>query len=154
MESKLEHIYQSCTNSVGPISKETLQEAMETYQIMNKMSEKPYLLHGDLHHYNMLMDNSLSWVAIDPKGLIGDREYDVIQFLLNKLPNENLTEVIEKSIDIFVAELGLDKQKMLRWGFSHTVLATCWTVEEDGSYHKTFFEAISAFKQLYNFYCC
>jgi streptomycin 6-kinase len=92
-------------------------------------------------------------LAIDPKGLIGDREYDLIQFLLNKLPTANLTEVIEKRIDIFVEELNLDKKAIISWGFAHAVLATCWTVQDDGSYSEAFFDTINVFKLLYNLYC-
>lgn len=84
--------------------------------------------------------------AIDPKGLIGDREYDVIQFLLNKLPTENLTAVIDKRINIFVEELGLDKNRILSWGFAHSVLETCWSIEEGNRYDEAFFKAISVFK--------
>jgi streptomycin 6-kinase len=115
---------------------------------MNAMPDKSYLLHGDLHHYNILTAAREPWLAIDPKGLIGDREYDVIQYLLNKLPNGDSTHVIEKRIDIFVKELNLDKKRMLSWGFAHSVLATCWTVQEDGRYNEPFFDAIHIFKRL------
>lgn len=89
-------------------------------------------------------------MAIDPKGLIGDREYDVIQYLLNKLPEDNVASVIEQRINIFTEELNLDKQKIIRWGFAHSVLANCWTVEENGRYNKAFFDAIQVFRQLAN----
>ncbi|MEC0142138.1 aminoglycoside phosphotransferase family protein [Paenibacillus alginolyticus] len=148
MEKKLLNISKRNTEGLGPITKEILQEAVNTYISMNAMPDKPYLLHGDLHHYNILMAAREPWLAIDPKGLIGDREYDVIQYLLNKLPNGDSTHVIEKRIDIFVKELNLDKKRMLSWGFAHSVLATCWTVQEDGSYSEPFFDAIHVFRSL------
>ncbi|NOU71024.1 hypothetical protein GC098_06190 [Paenibacillus sp. LMG 31458] len=148
MEEKLINIYKRNTEGLGPITKEILQEAVDTYRSMNAMPDKPFLLHGDLHHYNILMAAREPWLAIDPKGLIGDREYDVIQYLLNKLPNGDSTHVIEKRIDIFVKELNLDKKRILSWGFAHSVLATCWTVQEDGRYSEPFFDAIHVFKRL------
>ncbi|WP_141433883.1 aminoglycoside phosphotransferase family protein [Bacillus sp. 03113] len=148
MEQKLIRIFQKYPEGFGPITKEILQEAVDTFKMMNSRRSNLFLLHGDLHHYNILIGKGESWVAIDPKGLIGDREYDVIQFLLNKLPDYHLETVIEKRIDILVEELNLDKQSILSWGFSHTVLATCWTIQEDGRYDKTFFKAINAFKCL------
>lgn len=148
MEKKLINIFKKNTEGLGPITKEILQEAMDNYKSMNAMPDKPFLLHGDLHHYNILMAAREPWLAIDPKGLIGDREYDVIQYLLNKLPNGNSTHVIEKRIDIFVKELNLDKKRILSWGFAHSVLATCWTVQEDGRYSEPFYEAIHVFKSL------
>lgn len=148
MEEKLMNIYKRNTEGLGPITKEILQEAVDTYRSMNAMPDKPFLLHGDLHHYNILMAVREPWLAIDPKGLIGDREYDVIQYLLNKLPNGDSTHVIEKRIDIFVKELNLDKKRILSRGFAHSVLATCWTVQEDGRYSEPFFDAIHVFKRL------
>ncbi|KQX64900.1 MULTISPECIES: aminoglycoside phosphotransferase family protein [unclassified Paenibacillus] len=148
MEEKLINIYKRNTEGLGPITKEILQEAVDTYRSMNAMPDKPFLLHGDLHHYNILMAAREPWLAIDPKGLIGDREYDVIQYLLNKLPIGDSTHVIEKRIDIFVKELNLDKKRLISWGFAHSVLATCWSVQEDGRYSKPFFDAIHVFRSL------
>ncbi|KRF11184.1 aminoglycoside phosphotransferase family protein [Paenibacillus sp. Soil787] len=148
MEKKLIHILKKNTEGLGPITKEILQEAVDTYKSMNAMPDKPFLLHGDLHHYNILMAAREPWLAIDPKGLIGDREYDVIQYLLNKLPNGDSTNVIEKRIDILVKELNLDKKRLLSWGFAHSVLSTCWTVQEDGRYSEPFYKAIQVFKSL------
>jgi streptomycin 6-kinase len=31
----------------------------------------------DLHHYNVLSDSGRGWLAIDPKGLVGEVEYEV-----------------------------------------------------------------------------
>src|SRR5262249_56979564 len=38
---------------------------------------EPVVLHGDLHHYNVLRSRRGGWLAIDPKGLVGDRCFDV-----------------------------------------------------------------------------
>ena len=130
---------------IGPITKETLQEAAETFTALNRSIEKPYLLHGDLHHYNILKTGSDSWVAIDPKGLIGDREYDVIQFLLNRLPADNWASVIEKRIIILAEELDLDKHRIFLWGFAHSVLATCWSIYDHENYDEAFYHSIQYF---------
>lgn len=44
------------------------------------------LLHGDLHHYNVLSDVRRGWLAIDPKGVIGEVEYEAGAIFRN--PNE------------------------------------------------------------------
>ena len=41
------------------------------------------LLHGDLQHYNVLLDKDRGWVAIDPKGVVGELEYEVGALLRN-----------------------------------------------------------------------
>jgi streptomycin 6-kinase len=145
-ENSLKRITQNNPDGFEQISKETLQEAHLIFEQLNSQISNPYLLHGDLHHYNILK-NGDSWVAIDPKGLIGDREYDVIQYLLNKLPETNVKDTIEKRIDIFVKELNLHKERLLLRGFSHAVLSTCWTIE-DGNYNEAFLSTIDVFKEL------
>ena len=39
------------------------------------------LVHGDLHHHNLLSSGS-GYVAIDPKPMLGEPEYDIAPFLL------------------------------------------------------------------------
>ncbi|MGC5328492.1 aminoglycoside phosphotransferase family protein [Brevibacillus sp. SYSU BS000544] len=150
MEKSLSSIVEKHPDGFGPISKEILHEAVSTYSQMNGKRNQAFLLHGDLHHYNILSAKREPWLAIDPKGLIGDREYDVIQYLLNKLPEENIRPVIEKRIDVFVEELDLDRKRIVSWGFAHAVLANCWGIEDHGNYNKSFFEAIQVFRSLKN----
>jgi streptomycin 6-kinase len=48
-------------------------------------SEEQSVLHGDMHHYNVLRAKPADWLAIDPKGLAGDRCFDVCQFFRNPI---------------------------------------------------------------------
>jgi streptomycin 6-kinase len=145
-EDSLKRIFHNNPIGFGPILRETLQDAITVFEQLNKKVRNPYLLHGDLHHYNILKNRD-SWTAIDPKGLIGDREYDVIQYLLNKLPEKKVKETIEKRVNIFVEELNLDKERVLSRGFSHAVLSTCWSIE-DGNFSESQLNTIEAFKEL------
>jgi streptomycin 6-kinase len=74
---------------------------------------KPTVLHGDLHHYNILRDQR-GWLAIDPKGLAGDRCFDVCQFFRNPRDRPS-PRVNRRRLDIFCAELGLDRQRTKAW---------------------------------------
>lgn len=148
-EQSLVKIQKNNPNGLGPISTSWLQEAEGIFKSMHELETDQYLLHGDLHHYNIL-SNQDSWIMIDPKGLIGEREYDLIQFLLNKLPESNQKEVIKRRIEIFVEELGLNKERILKWGVCHSILSTSWSVYDNGEYDKSFFQGIVAFKSLYH----
>ncbi|NDI36284.1 aminoglycoside phosphotransferase family protein [Chengkuizengella sediminis] len=87
---------------------------------------------------------------IDPKGLIGELEYDLIQYLNNNLPlNEDKLEIIEKRIDIFTEVLGLNKKRILLWGYCHTVLSTCWSIEDDGQYDQTFYQCVGVYETCF-----
>lgn len=93
------------------------------------------LLHGDLHHYNVLFDSDRHWLAIDPKGVLGELEYEVGAALRNPCETPELfasPATIETRIARFEAELKLNPDRMLAWGFAQAVLSAIWTVE-DGS---------------------
>src|SRR5438067_1309862 len=46
----------------------------------------PVLLHGDLHHENILAAARQPWLAIDPKGVVGEPAYEAGALLRNPLP--------------------------------------------------------------------
>ncbi len=46
-------------------------------------------LHGDLHHDNVL-SSPHGWLAIDPKGTIGERTYEVANLLCNPQPHGDI----------------------------------------------------------------
>ena len=95
-------------------------------------TDDPVLLHGDFHHFNVLRSERAAWLVIDPKGLVGDRCFDVCQFLLN--PEPMPASVNRRRLDIFCAELGLDRQRAREWCLVHAVLDACWSFENGESY--------------------
>ena len=95
-------------------------------------TEQPVVLHGDLHHFNVLRSNRAGWLAIDPKGLVGDRTFDVCQFLLN--PGPVPASVNRRRLDIFCSELDLDRKRAADWCFVHAMLDACWEYEDGHSW--------------------
>lgn len=147
-EASLVAIRKKNPNGLGPISAKLLEESEYFFKKMNETSTQSYLLHGDLHHYNILSKND-SWMVIDPQGLLGEREYDLIQYLLNKLPEMDCKEIIKKRINIFTEELGLNKERILMWGIAHSILSTAWSVEDNENYSTSFVKGIDALRELY-----
>jgi streptomycin 6-kinase len=90
----------------------------------------PVVLHGDLHHFNILRAGREPWLAIDPKGLAGDPCFDVGQFLRN--PSEPPPGVLARRLELLIAELGLDAQRTKDWCFVHSLLSACWSYEDRG----------------------
>ena len=81
------------------------------------------LLHGDLHHFNVLEDAKRGWVAIDPKGVVGELEYEVGAILRN--PNDfrqpdffASRDIIERRLRILTNSLRLDYRRTLEWSFA------------------------------------
>jgi len=71
------------------------------------------LVHGDFHHHNIL-DAGGRFVAIDPKPMLGEPEYDVPSFLWNPLPYRMRPDVTERRIAAFAAT-GLDEHRIRAW---------------------------------------
>ena len=87
------------------------------------------VVHGDLHHFNILRSATRAeWLAIDPHGLMGDRCFDICQFLRN--PEPMPLAVNRRRVDIFCSELGLDRQRAKDWCVVHAVLDACWSFED------------------------
>jgi streptomycin 6-kinase len=117
------------------ISSDILEKAQQLSKDLLGLKPKLYLLHGDLHHENILK-NSNSWIAIDPKGVIGPLEYEVGRFIMNPIPHlllqTDTKAIIKNRIDKFSNFFDFDKQELIDWTFVQAVLSACWT-EQGGS---------------------
>src|SRR5207302_6488907 len=93
----------------------------------------PRLLHGDLQHYNVLFDSSLGWVAIDPKGVVGELEYEIGAIMRNPVERPEFflaRATIERRLRQFSNKLNLDFERMLAWSFAQAVLSAIWDIED------------------------
>jgi streptomycin 6-kinase len=91
------------------------------------------LLHGDLQHYNVLLDNDRGWVAIDPKGVVGEVEYEIGASLRNPCERPDLfvtAETVERRLKIYEEKLKLDSDRASGWVFAQAVLSAIWSVED------------------------
>jgi streptomycin 6-kinase len=94
----------------------------------------PVLLHGDLHHDNILSGAGGSWRAIDPKGVTGEPVYELGAFLRNPgtlLSNPDAAAITERRIAIFAEMLGFDRDRILAWAQAQMVLSAWWTIEDN-----------------------
>ena len=71
------------------------------------------LVHGDLHHHNIL-DAGDRHLAIDPKPMLGEPEFDVPSFLWNPLGTGMTRRRTERRLAAFAAA-GLDPERMRAW---------------------------------------
>jgi streptomycin 6-kinase len=72
-----------------------------------------FLIHGDLHHHNILAAGA-RYVAIDPKPMLGEREFDVPPFLWNPLGSLMTQPETERRLAAF-ADAGLNPTRMRQW---------------------------------------
>ena len=92
------------------------------------------LLHGDFHHFNVL-ESARGWLAIDPKGVIGPKGYEVGPFLINPndrfLSGSNPKVQTAKRVAILSERLGMEQERIRSWGICHAVLSAWWSIEDD-----------------------
>ena len=108
--------------------------------------EKPILLHGDLHHYNIVSHED-SWVAIDPMGIIGDQAFETAVFIRNPIPlllnHPESHSIITHRIELFSQILEIKASRIVQWCFVQAVLAWVWAIEDNGE--ETYFKRLTEY---------
>ena len=99
--------------------------------VAHKLFDKPAAslpLHGDLHHDNII-SSPRGWLAIDPKGLVGDPVYEVAPSFLNPMDAPKLVTDARRIVrlaEIYEARLGYSRKRVLGYAASHAALSACW----------------------------
>jgi streptomycin 6-kinase len=114
------------------------------FQKANKLSKyllatqtQEVLLHGDLHHENILKNANGECVCFDPKGMIGDPAYELGTTLKNPWAYPDISQNIEmfkKRADTFSTELNLPLDRIIGFCFIHLCLSIAWAIEDGGDY--------------------
>ena len=89
-------------------------------------------LHGDIHHANILDFGDRGWLAIDPKGVLGDPAFDIANLFYNPVESEFRTsEARAVSMATILAErLRCDIGKVLDYAFAFPALSASWHLED------------------------
>lgn len=120
----------------GPLPTPLVERAEGLFRDLLASPSDAVLLHGDLHHGNILSAARAPWLAIDPKGLIGEPAYETGAWLRNPLPGllarPNPKAVLARRVAIFADVLGLDPSRVRGWGTAQAVMAAWWVVEDHG----------------------
>ncbi len=122
-------------DALGPLPPRLVAQAQRLYADLLASSAPAVLLHGDLHHGNILRHVE-AWVAIDPKGVLGEPAYECGPLLYNPLPQiasrPDLPRVLRRRVDILADALGFDRERVIAWGIARAVLSALWSYEDHG----------------------
>ncbi|MGM9920370.1 MAG: aminoglycoside phosphotransferase family protein [Bhargavaea sp.] len=88
------------------------------------------LLHGDLHHQNILLDEKRGWMAIDPHGYAGDPACDLAPYLYNELEGKPLEETLDVRTSVMLSRLPVGRERLFRACIAMTIMSACWNAEE------------------------
>ncbi|GCE22309.1 aminoglycoside phosphotransferase family protein [Dictyobacter kobayashii] len=131
--AELREQYQGGT---GPIPAQIFDKAERLYQELSASMAEPVLLHGDLHQDNILSSERDTWLAVDPKGVIGEPAFETGAILRNFWPDilsiSDPRALTVRRIDQLAAELGFDKERIHSWALAQAVLSVIWSVEDTG----------------------
>jgi streptomycin 6-kinase len=89
------------------------------------------VLHGDLHHNNVLDGGERGWLVIDPKGVLGERAYEYATTLCN--PDADLALApgrLARQAGVIARAARLDRERLLRWVLAHAGVSAAWCMAD------------------------
>jgi streptomycin 6-kinase len=132
----LAELRQEFDGGTGPFDERLVEEAETAARELLASTAVPMVLHGDFHHYNVLAAEREPWLAIDPKGIVGDPAFETGAFLYNALPDNldqhALSQILARRVDRLAEELEIDRARILGWGVAQAVLSGWWSCEDHG----------------------
>lgn len=147
----LEKRHEVYTDKPCPIPADLVALAEEYFAELIPTQASPVLLHGDLHHFNILRDGE-GWRAIDPKGVIGEPAYEVGALLrnpnLDQYSGSEIVALTNRRLDILADELALDRERIRKWHFAQNILSAWWCIDDGGTPDEWFYHSLACAEQI------
>ncbi len=126
-----ERIRKRFDGGTGPLPAGLTARADSLFAELLASSGPPVVLHGDLHHFNILSATREPWLVIDPKGVVGEAEYEVGALLRNPSPEIAADPAVaQRRVAQLGDLLGFDRQRIRDWAFAQAILSAWWAVED------------------------
>lgn len=94
------------------------------------------VLHGDLHHDNVLDFGDRGWLATDPHGLVGERGFDLANIFTNPDLSDPAQPVatqpgrFQRRLNVVAEAADIEHHRLLRWILAWTGLSAAWFLED------------------------
>lgn len=118
------------------VDRKLVDAAVDALQTLGPSQGDQVLLHQDLHGDNVLSAQREPWLAIDPKPLVGEREFAVAPIVRSFELGHSKRDVLYR-LDRLTSELGLDRERARGWTIGQTM---AWAF--DSSYSSTHVETV------------
>ncbi len=124
--------------TTGPFPQPITEKAERLFAQLCASSAQPVVLHGDLHHFNILRQGEGRWLAIDPKGVVGEPAYEIGALMRNRLPD--LSDIagsatfLSRRITSIAQQIELDAERLRLWSVAQAILSAWWNIEDGGDY--------------------
>lgn len=111
-----------------------MKKAKATFDSISLDYNKQFLLHGDLHHDNILQNRNGGYTIIDPKGVIGDPVFDTPRFILNEFnENDEVTPALQSKVSDITTTLAerlhIPSHILKQCLYVEMTMAVCWCAE-------------------------
>ena len=106
-------------------------------QISRELLDSPrdmVVLHGDLHHGNILNFGERGWLAIDPKHVSGERGFDFANIFCN--PDQDMALKpgrLMQQVSVVAESAQLEHHRLLQWILAYAGLSAAWSLEDGDS---------------------
>ena len=116
----IDHLPGEWERAGRPFERRLLDASMETLRELSASQGEQVLVHQDLHAGNVLAAEREPWLVIDPKPLLGEREFALAPIIRGRELGHSRRDVLWR-LDRLTSELGLDRDRAKGWAFAHTV---------------------------------
>jgi streptomycin 6-kinase len=111
-----------------PFEQELLEAALEAVSVLVPTQGEAVLVNQDLHPDNILRTEREPWLAIDPKPVLGEREFGLAP-VIRAYELGHSEQDVRHRLDRLATELRLERERARGWALAQT-LAWAWEGDE------------------------
>lgn len=130
MESRFASLFRRASDS----SNDFFYRAASIAEELMTSSSRCVVLHGDIHHNNIIMSKDRGWLSIDPQPVVGESIYDTANIFYN--PDDS-PEIVESTLrmttlsEIIADRMKTSKERVLKYAFAHGGLSISWQMDHN-----------------------
>jgi streptomycin 6-kinase len=110
-----------------PFDRRLVDAAIDALTSLSPTQGEQVLLHQDLHGANVLAAAREPWLVIDPKPLVGEREFGLAPVVRSSELGHSRTAALRR-LDRLTSDLGLDRDRARGWAIGQTI---AWSFDPD-----------------------
>ncbi|MCO4781752.1 MAG: fructosamine kinase family protein [Candidatus Cloacimonetes bacterium] len=113
--------------------------AKNIFKQLSATQDRNVLLHGDLHHENVMKNQDGLYLCFDPKGFVGDPSYEIATILNNPTNSPQITldlSVFKNRVEYFSNSLNLPVSRIIGYFYVYLCLSIAWSIEDGCNYQQ------------------
>jgi streptomycin 6-kinase len=111
-----------------PVSRRAVGAAVDTIRDLGR-KQAHTMVHGDPHFGNVVQAQREPWLAVDPKGFVGDLAFDALTVLLRSLDSlrkaDDLEGELRRRLAIFADAAEIERERAVRWAQARAAVGSC-----------------------------